>query len=208
MKKATLAIAAAGAVVLGVAAVHAVSATEGARGPRGGHFSGGHSEGRFWHAGPHGGNHARMDGHFAVFFDTLDVDADNVVTRGEALRPITQRFARIDTDGDGFASAAEIDAARDADPSRFDERMLARLDVDLDGQVSAAEFAVRGRAVFVRADANDDGAVSYREFAGLHPAMGGHDGRGQGTAPGVRTLDDDGGTDGAEPGDTVPDGDR
>jgi hypothetical protein len=203
MKKATLAIAAAGAVVLGVAAIHAVSATEGARGHRGGH-----SEGRFGHGGAHGSHHAGMGRHFAVFFDMLDVDADNVVTREEALRPIVQRFARIDTDGNGIASAVEIDAARAADRSRFDERMLERLDVDLDGQVSAAEFAVLGRAVFARADADDDGTVSYREFAGLRPAMGRHDGRGPGTAPDVKMLEDDGSAAGTEPGESTSDDDR
>ena len=199
MKYRTLAIAAVSTIALGFVAVHAVNADEGWRGHRSGHgggygahhvggdFMGGHHRGMH-RGGHHGGGHGRMGGHFAVFFDLLDVDADNKVIRTEALRPASQRFALIDADNNGFVSADELEAANEDNPRRFGENMIDRLDADGDDQISEAEFAVRGRAMFARADANDDGAVSYVEFASLrddmHKRWRGHrPGRGMGRGP-------------------------
>ncbi len=195
MKYRTLAIAAAGTIALGLVAVHAVHADGGWRGHRGGygggygaHHAGGDFMGGHRRGGHHGGGHAGMGGHFAVFFDLLDVDADNQVSREEALRPANQRFALIDADKNGFVIADELDAANEENPHRFGLNMLDRLDADGDEQISEAEFAVRGRAMFARADANDDGAVDYVEFANLsddmHKRRGGH--------PGARGMMDHG----------------
>lgn len=191
MKYRTLAIAAVGTIALGFVAVHAVNADEGWRGHRGG-YGGGygahHAGGDFMdghrrggrHGGHHGGGRAGMGGHFAVFFDLLDVDADNQVSREEALRPANQRFTLIDADKNGFVTADELEAANEENPRRFGQNMLDRLDADGDEQISETEFAVRGRAMFARADANDDGAVDYVEFASLrddmHKRRGGHTG--------------------------------
>jgi hypothetical protein len=196
MKRSTLAIAAAGIVALGLGGVLAVSAEEGWRGgPRG--YHGGPGDGQGWgsrmraHAMP--AEH-RMPGgaHFTILFDALDIDANDEVSRQEALRPASQRFARLDGDGDGFVDKSEVGASLEAEPGRFGEGLLERLDADGDGQVSAAEFGVRGRAMFARADANDDGVVSFAEFAilrdGRHHGDDGRDGR-HGMGP--RSMMDD-----------------
>ena len=203
MKYQTLAIAAVSTIALGFVAVHVVSADEGWRGHRGGHGDGygARHAGSDFMGGHHRGGH--RGGHFAVFFDLLDVDADNEVTRTEALRPASQRFALIDGDKNGLVTADELKVANENNPRRFGENILDRLDADGDEQISEAEFAVRGRAMFARADANDDGTVSYVEFANLrddmHKRWGDHHrGRGMG-----RGQINDGGADtaGAETGD-------
>ena len=50
---------------------------------------------------------------------------------------------RLDTDGDGAISRAEMEAAGEDRGARRAERMLSRLDTDGDGSISREEFDAR-----------------------------------------------------------------
>jgi Ca2+-binding EF-hand superfamily protein len=67
-------------------------------------------------------------------------DRDGEVTRQQAIEHADQRFARLDLDHDGRATAEE---ARQAFAQRREERVgraFERLDADRDGSLSRAEF--------------------------------------------------------------------
>ena len=84
--------------------------------------------------------------------------------------PPAEALARLDTDGDGNITQAEVDAARQA---RF-----AEADVDGDGQLTRAELEAFGEmrretrkmrrrdAAFETMDANGDGTIGPNEFGG------------------------------------------
>jgi len=68
-------------------------------------------------------------------------------TRAEVQAKIAEHFRKADTNGDGYVTKAEADAARDAMKAKFAERRaehqeerFAELDTNKDGQLSKAEF--------------------------------------------------------------------
>lgn len=114
------------------------------------------------------------------------------VTRAEVGQKVQKRFARLDTNRDGFVTREEADAAKDMRRSRRDQRVdqrgtaiFDRLDTNKDNVVTRAEaepiFASRQMdiahsgpgdakprrnwdALAARHDANKDGAISRAEF--------------------------------------------
>lgn len=86
-----------------------------------------------------------------------DADRDGVVTRAEIEREANDRFARLDENGDGTFSAAEIAAlpnyARSSD--RGENRR---------GPLTRGEHVARALSRFDRRDRNDDGRLSGGEL--------------------------------------------
>ena len=94
--------------------------------------------------------------------------ADGVLTRAEALSMATERFDKVDANGDGFLSETEAEAAKDRAEARRAERMAER-----EGRGERGERGRRGgrggedgdriARAFERQDANDDGFISREE---------------------------------------------
>jgi Ca2+-binding EF-hand superfamily protein len=125
--------------------------------------------------------------------------AKAVKSRADVQAAIARRFARMDTNRDGFVSQDEVQAlqAKRAErgqkraekrANRFDPaRMFARLDANQDGNITRAEaeaaraarVAARGKpanaqavafgGLFERADTNRDGVLSRAEFNAAPP---------------------------------------
>ncbi|KRB79492.1 hypothetical protein ASE00_19880 [Sphingomonas sp. Root710] len=73
-------------------------------------------------------------------------------TRAEVQARVAEQFKKADTNGDGFVTKAEADAARAAMKAKFAERRAERrderfaaLDTDKNGALSKEEFSVRQR---------------------------------------------------------------
>ena len=113
------------------------------------------------------------------------------VTRSDVTQQVQQRFARLDSNRDGFVTEAESDAAANAAHERVGQRldkrgdaMFARLDTNKDGNVTRPEvdaaFARNAKQsakdvnppswdrIASRLDANKDGAISREEFSAAH----------------------------------------
>ena len=98
-------------------------------------------------------------------FGDLDLNGDNTLSRSEWYGQ-TVAFDRVDRDGDGRISR---DEQRDPLPADDREARFSALDTSGDDVLYRREW--RDEAVaFPRADRNDDGVVSLREFLNLPPA--------------------------------------
>lgn len=87
-------------------------------------------------------------------------------TRAELVAKLDQRFAKLDTDGDGRITAEERAAQKAARAqARFD-----RLDADKNGQISRAEFDAAGakRAEMRGKFAGKHGGGKMRHRGGFH----------------------------------------
>ncbi|WP_265587868.1 EF-hand domain-containing protein [Sphingomicrobium arenosum] len=127
-------------------------------------------------AQPHGGPGMR---HVEGDITLADVEARSA-----------EHFAKLDADGNGLVTSAEMDAAREARHERRAERMeqrgerakqhmerrgehrgqrheqrFARMDGNGDGALSLAEFQARPLAMFERADADKNGILTEAERA-------------------------------------------
>jgi hypothetical protein len=106
----------------------------------------------------------------AAMFERLDADGDGAVTLAEIEDARTARFAGADADGDGRLDRDELLAMMRQGAERGVDRMIARRDADGDWALSAAEFAEGGSGgrgpgrLLARLDADGDGAVSAAEF--------------------------------------------
>ena len=77
------------------------------------------------------------------------------------------RFANTDTDGDGFLSVTELEAAGSERAKKRAARMIERLDADQDGKLSLAEMKQTRRdpaRLFERLDTDNSGGISEEEF--------------------------------------------
>lgn len=121
-------------------------------------------------------------------FQEADANSDGAVSAEEFAARLQARFKEADADGDGFASRAEIIAAIEkiAEGRRMkgragaiSDRMVERLDLDGDGRIASAEIENRARKHFALADWNDDGKVEVAELQRMRPGgdRGGHFGR-------------------------------
>lgn len=108
----------------------------------------------------------------AVIFERLDADGDGAVSLAELEAMRAARFAQTDADGDGRLDRDELLARA----GHRADRMIERLDSDGDGAITAEEFAAAraGRGgpdparVIARFDTDGDGALTRAEFdAGL-----------------------------------------
>jgi hypothetical protein len=88
-------------------------------------------------------------------------------TRAQIQQTLTDQFATIDADKDGFVTEKELTAADAASPAV----MIQRLDTDKDGKVSVAEMSSRILAMFDFADADHDGTVTPAERQAARETM-------------------------------------
>ncbi len=90
------------------------------------------------------GHMERMGGHLETMFGRIDADGNGEVTQAELDGTRAARVAEVDSDGDGNISADELIAAREARLKKHVEQRLAHLDSDGDGLVSVDEFQAVG----------------------------------------------------------------
>lgn len=83
------------------------------------------------------------------------------------------RSAAIDANKDGFITAAEKQAHREAQRAERQERRMARLDTNKDGRISVAEFEDARMQRIARADANKDGQITREEMKAMRGQHGG-----------------------------------
>lgn len=76
----------------------------------------------------------------AFRFKRLDRDGDGKVTHAEVPQMDRARFARFDADGDGAFTVGELTGALRVQVTRSCVRLIARLDFDRDGALSAADL--------------------------------------------------------------------
>lgn len=115
-------------------------------------------------------------------FSEIDQNNDGAITPDELDAVRQGRFARVDTDGDGFLSLAELQAAASERGRKRAERMIERLDDDNDGRLSREELQdARSSRIFERADRDNNGSLSEEELSNLiERARGRHGRRGHG----------------------------
>lgn len=145
-------------------------------------------------------NEADRAAHHAMMFDKLDANNDGQVTKAEmeAMRAQhagkraerraertgkpapteaqmaerkAERFARIDTDGNGAVSRAEFDAMHAKMGGKMGKRGGGRMMARMDGPVTQQAFVARALARFDKADANRDGTVTVAERQAARAAM-------------------------------------
>lgn len=100
-----------------------------------------------------------------------DADGNGTVSLTEMNARTAERFARIDSDNDGFVTQAEMASHRAARPGRHGGKpgkpvdRFAERDANGDGRLSLAEFQAAGAARFGRLDGDRDGSVTRAEIA-------------------------------------------
>lgn len=108
-----------------------------------------------------------------AFFERMDVDGDGKVTTAEIAAAQKAQFATFDTDGDGFLSKDEMLAAgNERAQKRIADRvehMMKRGDTDGDGKISLAEAEQNPRMerMMARLDTDGDGAISTEEMQAM-----------------------------------------
>ncbi|MFV0368061.1 MAG: EF-hand domain-containing protein, partial [Hyphomicrobiaceae bacterium] len=128
------------ALIVSVGAVSAV-ALAGYQGK--GHHGGWHDGGHHGHGKHHGrGHHGKMGMmHKFQRLKSLDTNKDGAVTLEEAIKPKLDKFAKADTNGDGFLDGNELTAGKAGKLGHRSRIMMAKLDADGDGKVTKDEFA-------------------------------------------------------------------
>ncbi len=106
----------------------------------------------------------------------MDTDGDGNITKAEVDALKAARFGEADANGDGGLSMAELETFREAEKARrmaeHKQRMFDRLDKDDNGVISVDEFDSRGGSMFDRVDANDDDVISADEIEAMKEHRG------------------------------------
>lgn len=105
--------------------------------------------------------------------EQIDSNHDGQVTRAEFAAARTANFARLDRNGDGVVSAADIPAIARFKPGiqKIFQNFITNADTNGDGMVTRAELANAPMPVFDRADANHDGVIDRTEMATLRAGL-------------------------------------
>ena len=94
-------------------------------------------------------------------------NAPKPVSRTDYLKNLDNRFAQVDSNHDGFLSAAELATLQQRELNQaktmLQQQALQALDSNHDGKLSADEFRAPQLAKFNKADANHDGTVTPAE---------------------------------------------
>lgn len=99
------------------------------------------------------------------WFDNLDLNKDEEITKRELFKSIRRRFETMDKSSDRFVSKSEYLALRKDRANG--QRRFGELDSNSDGRLSMSEFASPADWRFDRIDRNLDGKVSRQEAARL-----------------------------------------
>lgn len=106
-------------------------------------------------------------GHGAERFAAIDTNGDGAVSKAEAEAARAAKFAEADANGDGALTLEEITAHRDTERSekraKRQQAMFERGDKNGDGVITVDEFAKPGKR-FDRADADGDGLITQDEM--------------------------------------------
>lgn len=110
-------------------------------------------------------------------FEELDVDGSGEITLEDLTTLRENRFAEIDTNGDGSVSKDEFIAHQAARSEERATAMFDRLDADGDGTLSRDVLEGRrgggmGERMINRLDADDSGGISAEEFEEAKARMG------------------------------------
>lgn len=102
-------------------------------------------------------------------FETLDVDGSGEITTEDLTALRDNRFAELDSNGDGVVSQEEFVAAQVARSTERATEMFERLDADGDGTLSrdVIENGRRGgmgERMISRFDEDESGGISAEEF--------------------------------------------
>ncbi len=145
---------------------------------------------------------ARTQRRAVLLLRVYDRDQDGVLSSTEYPTTFPARFERLDKDGSGTLSAAELAALVGKGPKederrrrgRFD-RLLRSLDANEDGALSKEEWSRSSRRLpsdlFASLDKNKDGVISADELAEAQRRVGGT-WRGRAAESLVRRFDKDG----------------
>ncbi len=91
-------------------------------------------------------------------FAAVDTNGDGKLVETEIVAAADRRFAEVDADADGKLTMEEMGNARA-------DRRFARIDANGDGKLSKDEIRhARADRRFARIDADGDGAISQQEF--------------------------------------------
>ncbi|MEM9267843.1 MAG: histidine kinase [Pseudomonadota bacterium] len=125
-----------------------------------------------------GGFAVAQDGKRGDMFQRLDANGDGQLTKAEVEAAANLRFANMDSNGDGLLSSAEITAGAKRGGERASKRaarMIERADANGDGLLSQTEIAnarPEGKSMFDRADANGDGVLTQEEARAMRGLRG------------------------------------
>ena len=102
-------------------------------------------------------------------FEELDADASGEITTEDFATLRDNRFAEMDSNGDGSVSEAEFVAAAQTKSAERAAEQFGRLDADGDGALSRDVLESRGRGgmgerMLSRLDEDNSGGVSAEEF--------------------------------------------
>ena len=101
-----------------------------------------------------------------VMFEAFDLNADGQVTREEVDQFRADRFAEMDSDGNGTVSQDEFVANAQARAAERAAERFAAMDVDGDGVLTADALASMPRGdMFARMDQNGDGVITEDEVS-------------------------------------------
>lgn len=108
--------------------------------------------------------------------EKLDTDGDGAITKAEVEAAKAAKFAEADANGDGSLTMAELEAFKEAERTRrmeaMKQRMFEKSDTNGDGAISLDEFESRGAPMFERADADGDGVISADEIEAMKEKRG------------------------------------
>ena len=105
----------------------------------------------------------------------MDTNKDGVISATEHAAGAKAKFGKLDADGDGRVTAAEMDTAHSgagagesAAPAMSSAEKIKTIDTDGDGAITAAEHENGSRSMFTKMDANGDGNLSAEEMQAGH----------------------------------------
>lgn len=116
----------------------------------------------------------------AMMIERIDTDGDGAISRAEMEAHHAARFEAADTNNDGGISFEEMQAARERRAAEHAQRMFARMDANGDGVITPDEQGEREHDPFARLDADGDGLITADELEGHKGPRFGRYGHGRG----------------------------
>ncbi len=99
------------------------------------------------------------------FIERMDTNGDGAVTQAEIDAKHAEKFAEFDANKDGQLSEAEFSALEEARRQERHKAHFQRIDADGNNVVSADEFGGRSSKMFERFDKNNDGKLTADEMS-------------------------------------------